>query len=507
VTLAAAGPVHAADEVPEAGADSVLEDAWWETARMIGEREPWGACAERLEEALADAGEAPSAARCRDLLASLRLAEVTAVGTNDLDDDTPVAALLVALQDVRIGHAQVLRPLLVFSQEDRLLWEVLAEHSRTGPESAASRLFGRGRSVVPQLIAALDDQRATRTVSADRSHYAEPLVVRVGDLALALIEAISLCRFHLDPVEYHPRSQGSPLISEWAEARRAEQIAVVQKWWQATRDLPAGDATFLRLEKVERKQQIEMLDAMIETGRMRAEALRFLLPRYRNGWEIDRDLSLRTLRAGGRAPLEFVHEAVQAGRVVDQDMVKLIAEFGNIDDFKLLRGAIRGTSKELPTDASELPEINQHMAKHIGELGNTDEAKLRELLIRRYAKESPKNASDESPEIDLGMVMQMLNYVDDPLAVPVLVAVIERSSESPADSSKTPAGAADAAPHALRAAERIEMLTGKDFGFLRARPPQMTARGFEEILRWWLREGKGAFDYEQVRPHAPGGIR
>lgn len=457
--FAAALGVRAEDDATPAGPAAELNDAWWATARALGDGDSWEQCAARLEAALARAGDAPHAARCADLLASIRRAQANPGSPQELSDDHSVEAFIEALPEVRLSHVLLLRPLQTYGPDSELVWEILAQRQPVGSAASAGRILQRGREAIPALIVALDDLRATRSVLADRDNYEAPLVARVNDIALALIEAISLTRLHIDPADYHPRSTDSPLISEWPAQKRAAQIALVQAWWDATRDHSPGAAALLRLEQVERRQQVEMLDAMIGTGRMRPEALQFLLARYRNGWEIDLDMAQRTVRAGSRAPLEFLQEATRAGRPVEHDMISLIGEFGGIDDYKLLRDAL-------------------------------------------------VQPSDDSVEIDLGMVVNRLNYNNNPLAVPVLVAVIELgSSQFAIDKNAPRRGGAAPQSYLLRAAEHLELLTGRDFGFARVGSTNQAERGFDDILRWWQREGKGAFDYEQVRPYAPGGIR
>lgn len=437
-------------------ADALLE-AWWETAEMIGRVRPWEECAAHLEKALADAAPGtPVAQRCQALLESLRLNVAGGPIPVVSEEAYSIDELIVALAETRAPHSLVLEPLQAYSDEQRLVWDVAAERAPGVEGRAPFLLYRQGRPVIPRLIAALEDRRATRSVMADRTRYREPLVVRVGDVALALIESLSVCRLHLEPTAYTPRTKVSPLFTEWSRERQAEQINLVRAWWTGTQDLPVMEAAYRRIEQVDRETQLEMLDAWIAIG-AGSEALRFLQPRVRSGEALDFAMARRMLRAGSRAPLAYLHDAVRGGKAISAEVVRLIGDFGGIDDYKLLRDAI------------------------LGRCGDAD--------------------------IDANMIVNQFGYSDDPLVLPVLVAVIETRAEQDPDVLRPLAAGSQVPAYLLRAAERIEMLTGADFGITQQSARFGDPRGLGVVLEWWRREGKAAYDYEQIRPHAPRGIR
>jgi hypothetical protein len=451
---------RAADESPANESTAAeMRRVWWDTAEQIGKRGDWAECAAPLAATLDRHPDGNLAPRLGALLTSIQMSADHPPTDAFLDRQTDTKTLIAALPAVSLRYTLLLRPLQSYGAEQRLIWAVYADNHTGTADASAFLLYAQGRAVIPRLIELLDDQRATRSVESDASRFKIPLVFRVGDVSLALIEAISLCRFHLDPYDYHPRTRKSPLISEWTEEKRNQQIALIREWWENTKTMSLGDAVLWRLERATREQQIQMLDALVGTGR-HAVAQHFLADRFRHGDELDKEFSRRLLRAGSRLPLEFLHRAVAQGRPVDHDLISLIVEFGEIDDFRLLRDAVLGQS-------SAHPDFS----------------------------------------VDRAMLVNLLNYSDNTLAVPVLVAVIEAQMHGLPNDARAIRPAGKTPAYLTRAAEKLQTLTARDFGFGQFDSPYATAHGFENILRWWQREGKSAYDFPHVRPHAPGGIR
>lgn len=453
--------VRAADETPaEESAAAKLDDAWWRTAQMIGAGAPWNEAADTLNDALLSAGNAKFSQRCRNLSVSIGLSQTASPNAQriaaTLSERSSTQDLITGLQETRVSFDLVLRPLLKYGIDRQLAWAYVADRIAGGRDSAAYLLYARGREAIPELLDALEDQRATRSVADNRSRPM-PLVMRVGDVSLALVEAISCCRFHIEPKRYEPRGHQTPLFSEWGDEKRRDQIALVRDWWETTKHLSRAEAALWWINRVERGEQLEMIDALILTGDADA-AVEYLRTKYRQENDIDVDFAERMLMAGSREPLEYLRQAVRNDRPIERDFVKLVAHYGNIDDFKLLRSEIM------------------------------------------------RPCHDGYP-VDRGMVVNELQQSNDPLTIPIFVALLETKEE-----------AAECNPHLnpenervigylLRSAERIERLSGKDFGFTHLASNYAAQRGFEDILNWWKREGKAAFDLDQVRPDAPGGIR
>ncbi len=452
--------VRAADlPLDRADADAALLDAWWDVVELIEADAPWADCRSALDEAIQRYPQSTHAEACRSLRDGIVLAEMAGDDVPEVTIDADVATLAAALPAARVSIGWVLMPLQYYSAAEQTVWAFYADRAIVGAKSAALLLHRQGRSAIPALIERLDDPTATRNVSPDRSQLTTPVALRVGDVALGLIEAISLCRFRDPPVSFHQAGAQPLVLKEWPANERAALIASIRAWWNATKDLPPEKAVLWRIRQASRAQQLEMLDVLIATGQAET-ALVFLYGAYRDGPTLDERLAERMLRAGSRAPLDFLHQAVRTGRPADHTMISLIAEHGDVQDFQLLRdlvvdGAVEGGA--LPV------------------------------------------------EVDLPMLVNVLSYADSRQCLPVLVAVLEKHQAALARSAD--ADRVQAPAYIGRAAERIETICGVDFGFDAREAPQRRQRAIEDILDWWNREGRGAYGYAVTGPHAPAGIR
>lgn len=88
----------------------------------------------------------------------------------------------------------------------------------------AHQLVAMGHAAVPQLIAALDDQRLTRSVGYHRDFYFSHHVLRVGDCALAV-----LCRIAGRSFDTNAAPSGCMTTDDQRRAVREQ----VQAWWTA----------------------------------------------------------------------------------------------------------------------------------------------------------------------------------------------------------------------------------------------------------------------------------
>jgi HEAT repeat protein len=98
--------------------------------------------------------------------------------------------------------------------------------SEGGDKSPAQQLVDIGYDSVPQLIAALDDARFTRSVGFQRNFYFSHFVLQVGDCAEAVLERIAARTF------WEPRSSSAAMLKDG-------QVDIVkrnvQEWWKEFR--------------------------------------------------------------------------------------------------------------------------------------------------------------------------------------------------------------------------------------------------------------------------------
>jgi hypothetical protein len=91
-------------------------------------------------------------------------------------------------------------------------------------KSPAHQLVEMGYDAVPQLIAALDDERFTRSVGFQRDFYFSHFVLRVGDCTEAVLERIAGRTF------WEPRSSSAAMLKD---GQVNDVKKSVQDWWEA----------------------------------------------------------------------------------------------------------------------------------------------------------------------------------------------------------------------------------------------------------------------------------
>jgi hypothetical protein len=137
--------------------------------------------------------------------------DATAVDQDQLEGQALIEELVFQLRDQN-GHQ--------WSQPG---WcDVFADER--GEKSPAHRLAALGYPAVPALIAALDDDRLSRSVGFHRDFYFSHTVLTVGDVALAVLQRIAGRGF------YVPATTSSQMHKDdQVKAVKAE----VEKWWAA----------------------------------------------------------------------------------------------------------------------------------------------------------------------------------------------------------------------------------------------------------------------------------
>lgn len=112
-----------------------------------------------------------------------------------------------------------------------------------GEKSPADRLVGMDLAAVPQLIEALDDDRFTRSVGFIRDFGFSHIVLRVSDVALAVLERIAGRGF--DPERTH---YSSSIIGPHAEVVRDEAL----EWWNQMQTLGEERMLIAGVERADR---------------------------------------------------------------------------------------------------------------------------------------------------------------------------------------------------------------------------------------------------------------
>src|SRR5207249_1698500 len=100
----------------------------------------------------------------------------------------------------------------------------LKEHLKAHPDDPVSRLVGRDRAVIAELIPLLTDRSPTRSYRYPMSTTEHLCVPRVCDFALLLIEYHSLCKFH-------DNASTALLLHEIPDLEQEKIAKRIADWW------------------------------------------------------------------------------------------------------------------------------------------------------------------------------------------------------------------------------------------------------------------------------------
>jgi hypothetical protein len=437
--------------------DTELLDAWDKIAQRVKQREPWDVLSADLHAAIERYHLSEHVGRCQQLLASIDAVVKSPPPSVNITDESEVSDLINALPDSSILHRLAIAPNVYYTQVEQFAWDYYSERLMTFVPDPAMELYSRGLSAIDPLIECLNDTRATRSVGTSEDGYGQPLVVRVCDVALALIEGISGCTFK-------ESQYGNHLISEWTSDERSRLERTVRKWRGATQSMSSADAIAWQIENGPEKLRIQMIDTLIARKQVDV-AMAYMQKAYEESSGGDMaQIANRMVQAGSREPLDHIHRLAATDESINRDMVTLIAHFGEPRDFQLLVKLVESTP----------PDKDRASAQRI------------QMIVESLRAAQHRRAM---------------------LAVPVHVAVIRSMNEE-----WTALLASSAPRHAFppildMSIYAIQQGSGMGFGMNEDSDTFDRARACKAILTWWDEEGEGAYGLEQNKPHAPVGIR
>lgn len=480
--------------------DRELLDAWDSVAQRIKNHEPWEALATDLYIAIEKNQHSEYVGRCQQLLTSIDAVIKSPPPKDNIDVETDTANLIAALPRSTMFHRLVIVPTAYYESIEQFAWDYYSKVTVSFHPDPAMILFGRGAAVIDELVECLDDTRVTRSVGTRGDDgYQRPIVARVCDVALSLIEGLSGCNFRKG-------GYSEALISEWSSDDRARLIRSVRKWRAATVSMGPSEAIIWQIENSPEELRISMIDTLIargenelalsylqkaygQTTRERLESsseqlalfhhwmtlrrfdiavehlqIAYDQAKYANSFVNKSQVANRMLRAGSRKPLDHYHRLFAEGERLERDMVTLIANFGETRDFQLLVSVV-------------------HQAAHRND-------RVSDSMIQMIV-ESMRAAKDHRAR----------------MAVPIQIAVIDAMRDEWTDLLATPAPRHAFPPILDMAIYAIQKATGLGFGMNEDSDTYDRARACKAIMAWWEAEGEGAYGLEQNKPHAPVGIR
>lgn len=440
--------------------DRELRTAWNAAVVRILDGDPWNEIGDDLEEALNRAGVTETSPSVTDALAGIRAAEQRepTLPANSVEA-TPKALSELLVSSRLINATQrdtriITYPLIVNNATNDLLWSSYAvqpEHEATDP---AFRLYKRGWAAVPALLDGLDDMTATRSAVRPTTINRPAKLFRRADLAMALLEAITRCRFYVAP-------RGTKWFSGLDEGDRATAVESARQWWPATKNMPHAEARVWLIGRVDYRQAFQMASLAVHTKGEKAAGMS----------------CLRSL---------LIDESKDKLRM---DVVRQLARFGDLSGIKKL-GELAMENGHAITD--------RELKLLVGYGGRREYVVLRRILTVGLS-------GRPNPAVN-GRILRELSSTNNPLAIPVFAAALFEAAKLPVLESKKSQGSTDWLQADL-AVEHIQRLSGRDFRFDANAPTKSRLKTIERVRVWWETEGRGLYGFQSARLHRGGGIR
>jgi hypothetical protein len=338
------------------------------------------------------------------------------------------------------------------------LWVVRYDHNWDGRlkswlaeagDDPAAQLLKADRAVIGDLIPILRDRSPTRSftdhgVFATFSVENVPVVPRACDVALAIIEYHSQCRFFNDPS--NPRQ-----FHELSDDAREKCARRVEEWWKDSRGKSVTAGIRAQLPHGTFYEQVWMAKRLVRLG----------VGQPTDDKEFGSEFLRKMLREkDGHLASHVAGQLAELGDYTARDL------FSN-----RLQQALTGTG---PGGYADLMFLMSHGGRREWELLTQAAGRWR----RHYL----------APFTTHGMAYT------NPYAIPGLALALDQTSQTGA---RYVAGKTVPWSPADTAAEALQKQTGKDFGFAPEGTDADRLAAIERARKWWADEGskKYTFDY------------
>lgn len=430
--------------------ENEIKTAWLNVCKEIGGQEPWQTHIDKLEPLVARAKELEQGPMLRDYLDAMILAR----DYQKPDDLTVLEAspeqLIGMLTESRLFGPARSEFILLTSPlrlgTENVYWNQIADLPPHDYLDPAIETFRRGRDIIPYLIDALDDMTATRSWYRPSSTRYWSVMVRRADFAMAILEAMTRIKFY-------PHDAGYPFSHQPAD-KRVEIIARVKEWWTQNKEADPFEARLWALERADVIESFWMLNVLgfeKHTGIV-VEHLHRLLDRIQNQGTKPpedqlRDIARRLAMLNDKTGIRFISDQVQNAQNPNINDLRLLALFGGREEF--------------------------------------------EMLARRYAEgmSTGKGKPPSQRNSPSKTILSAAEQAKNPLAVVIFAEALfneEKMVPWPAKS--------DRRPHNWSsmdiAAENIQKLTGRDFGYSQRAKISLRRFAIDRIRDWWRLHGE-----------------
>ncbi|MBN9522550.1 hypothetical protein J0H58_29185 [bacterium] len=336
-------------------------------------------------------------------------------------------------------------------RENEPIVRFLKEH----PADPLARVMASDRAVITRLIPLLTDETPVWTrpyIGLRSSETGPPVVVRVGDVALAAIEYHSKCQF-----SGGGHAEDYIVFARGAEARR-ELARTVANWWRQAEKHSVARGIGMALPVVPYESVPVMAKRMhrLGTAADKDHALAFLIERVRQNPRnnVTAGPAFALAELGDLTPLDIIAEAWEAvppdGLICDLHIVAYLCAHGRRREWELL----------------------YLMATH-----PRREQSARWLVMNQVVRDG--------------------GYGRSRFVIPFLGLALGHTAPSGSRAVGN-AGMIQSFSPADNAVECLQRFTGQDFGYKQEGAAEERAAAIRRAAAWWEREGRAANTFERI---------
>jgi hypothetical protein len=341
--------------------------------------------------------------------------------------------------------------LLAYSENRRSL----AHFADKNPGDPSILMIKQGREAIERLIPALNNRAP---IPAKNSFFVdgEYSTNRVCDLALRLIEHVSLCKFHFNA------STGSAFHELKPEVRR-QRIARIEEWWKENKNRTIIEGIRAQIPHAESHEKLEMVKNLIRQAE----------------------------NENSKADKEFGLEMMRRWLPSDNDAytANALAEFG---DFS----AVDVFYKTLNDSLNVRGRYWQREANAVFYLTKYGKRREWELLLKIAEKEIEQGKDAGQAGVWPALV-NCHDVTKTPYTIPGLGLALAQTKQTGSRYINEIVGAQNFS-YADKATQSLQELTKFDFGYRVDGSEQERMTAIKKAQQWWADEGKAKYTFEYI---------
>jgi hypothetical protein len=334
----------------------------------------------------------------------------------------------------------------------------LAIFADKNPRDPSILVINQGRGAIERLIPSLQNRAP---IPNENSIFVdgEYSVDRVCDLALRLIEHLSLCKFHFNA------SSGTAFHKLKPEERR-QRIARIEEWWKENKNRTLIEGIRSQLPHVEFYEKVAMVKNLIRQADEEKS-------------KPDREFGLESLREMLRG--DIGHTAAHTAYA--------LAEFG---DFTAV--------EQFYSDFSKVKDLSRADFTHETEcvFYLTKFGKRREWeLLTKLAEQEIALEKQAGEGCMWPALVNCHDATKTPYMIPGLAVALRQTKQSGSRYVSEKVGSQNFS-YADKAAQYLQELTKVNFGYRIEGSEEERLTAIKKAQKWWAEEGKAKYTFEYI---------